>query len=452
MKRKKELFISVLLSLALLFGAAGVPSFAAASYSDTAGHWAQDSITRWSSYGIVEGQDGKFMPDAPMTRGQFAKVIAGMLGLTEEDSNPFSDVSADAWYAPYILRCYHAGIMLGSNGSARPNDTISRQEAMVMICRALSIPEGDTAALAGYSDASSVASWAAGYVAALLNAGIVKGISETKIGPKDNVTRAAVMTIFDRAVSGYYDAPGTYQMPMGSGIIIVASGDVVLFGATSSDILITPAADGKTVTLRNARAGTVTVQSAAVKVDTSSSAVTAVIKPEQSDASSGTASGTGTTGGRKSTLVSYSGPSSNAPEGDSTHNHTWDEGVVTAEADCTTTGVMSYTCFFCGLVWNETIPMKPHSFGRTISCTDELVCDVCGLVKPAGSHQWDAGEVTKKATCKSSGIIVYTCEVCGTTQQDSIPKLAHTWDSGVYNPGTGLTDYTCTVCGETKSE
>ena len=76
-----------------------------------------------------------------------AAVIARLLGLTETAPNTFTDVEADAWYAQAILQCAAAGIIQGSNGMANPNGTLTRQEAAVMLGRALGIQpdEGDVA-------------------------------------------------------------------------------------------------------------------------------------------------------------------------------------------------------------------------------------------------------------------------------------------------------------------
>ena len=183
MQRGRRL-LSLLLTLALTVSLFAVPVMADDSYSDTHGHWAESSIERWSEYNIVSGSDGAFMPDASMTRGQLAKVLANMLGLTETAANnPFSDVSDTAWYAPYMLRCYAAGIMLGANGKGNPDAPVSRQEAMTMIARALNIEPLDTSTLDGYKDANGVADWAAGYVAALTSAGIVGGVGDSILAP-----------------------------------------------------------------------------------------------------------------------------------------------------------------------------------------------------------------------------------------------------------------------------
>ena len=236
------------------------------SYSDTAGHWAEASIDRWSEYGIVEGNDGKFEPDTSITRGQMATILSNALGLSKTDKNPFTDVDNDAWYAPYVLRCYAAGIMQGDNGKANPDATITRQEAIVMLVRALGIEPIEN------PDMADIGDWAAPYVAAMISKGIVNGVSDTQLAPISSMTRASVITVLDRAVVQYINAPGSYELNSQEGIVLVASGDVTLTGTTSANILITQAATDKKVTFDNAKVtGNVTVTAENAKVENNNS-------------------------------------------------------------------------------------------------------------------------------------------------------------------------------------
>lgn len=270
---KKTKLLSLLLSCSMI--AASLPLVASAereSYSDTAGHWAEASIDRWSEYGIVEGNDGRFEPDASITRGQMATILSNALGLSKTDKNPFTDVDSNAWYTPYVLRCYTAGIMQGDNGKANPDATITRQEAMVMLVRALGIEPIENPDLSAYSDMADIGDWAAPYVAAMILKGIVNGVSDTQLAPISSMTRASVMTVLDRAVVQYINAPGSYELNSQEGIVLVASGDVTLTGTTSANILITQAATDKKVTFDNAKVtGNVTVTAENAKVENNNS-------------------------------------------------------------------------------------------------------------------------------------------------------------------------------------
>ena len=73
--RKGKTLAAALLCAAALTGAAS------AAYTDTAGHWAEGAIDRWSGeYGILRGyEDGSFGPGASITRGQMAKILYHLL-------------------------------------------------------------------------------------------------------------------------------------------------------------------------------------------------------------------------------------------------------------------------------------------------------------------------------------------------------------------------------------
>ena len=262
MKRTTSKILSLTLSLALTCGLFAPQALAAESgFNDTAGHWAEAAIDRWSGYGIVQGYDGHFDPDGTLTRAQMAAVLSNALGLTQAAENPFADVEAGAWYTPYVLRCYAAGVMEGSGANANPDAQITRQETMVMLCRALGIAPAEQPDLSAFADGSEVASWAVPCVSALTAAGIVGGVGNGQLAPMGDMTRASLMTVLDRAIIQYINTPGTYELAGEGGLILVASGDVTLTGKTAANILVTPAAQGKTLTFDKAEVtGAVTVQ------------------------------------------------------------------------------------------------------------------------------------------------------------------------------------------------
>ncbi len=239
MKRMTKKALPLVLSASMLCGMY-TPTVMAAEYSDTKGHWAEKAIERWGGYGIVGGYgDGLFKPDGTITRAEMAVVLSKTLGLTETKGNPFNDVKDNDWFATHILRCYAAGILSGSDGMANPNAQITRQEAMSMLARALEIAPADVSKLAGYPDNGSVASWAAPHVAALVSGGIVGGMDDGTLAPAGAMSRAALMTVLNRAVVQYIQADGTYELTDADGIILVAAKNVTLTGETDADILVT---------------------------------------------------------------------------------------------------------------------------------------------------------------------------------------------------------------------
>ena len=230
--------------IALLLVAALLPmSVLAASYTDTYGHWAESSIERWSDAGVVQGTGDAFAPDSDLTCAQLATILAKLLKLPAAKDAGFSDNKADAWYYDAINRCAAAGILNGyADGTVRPNETISRARAMVMLARALGIETAGTSVLNGYADAANVPDWARGYVAALLRAGIVSGVSGSRLAALANITRAQFVTILDRAIAIYADEDGaTVKADDVDGIIVVVAEDVQIKDAPAGTKVVAAA-------------------------------------------------------------------------------------------------------------------------------------------------------------------------------------------------------------------
>ena len=200
MKRKLlSIFLAFAMSVSLLtVGASAVEP----TYGDIAGHWAEASIDRWSGHGIIQGNNGKFNPNGQLTCAHFAAILARLLKLPAAKDAGFSDNKADAWYYDAINRCAAAGILNGNgDGTVTPEAPITRERAMVMLARALGIEPIRKPDLTKYTDAAKVAPYAQGMVAAMIEAGIVGGVTADELAPQDNINRASTVTILDRAIS-----------------------------------------------------------------------------------------------------------------------------------------------------------------------------------------------------------------------------------------------------------
>lgn len=68
------------------------------TYSDTAGHWAESAIERWSEYGVLQGSGGRFRPNDPITRAEIAAVLDRVMKYQATDGAAFTDVDPAAWY------------------------------------------------------------------------------------------------------------------------------------------------------------------------------------------------------------------------------------------------------------------------------------------------------------------------------------------------------------------
>lgn len=219
------------------------------TYGDTAGHWAESSIERWSAYGIIQGSNGQFDPNGQLTCAQLATILAKLLKLPAAKDAGFTDNTADAWYYDAINRCAAAGILNGNgDGTVTPEAPITRERAMVMLARALGIEPIRKPDLTKYTDAAQVSAYAQGYVAALIEAGIVGGVTADTLAPQDNINRASTVTILDRAISTYADKAGATVKADGKGLVLVVAENVKITGAPEgTKIVVADGATGLTV-------------------------------------------------------------------------------------------------------------------------------------------------------------------------------------------------------------
>jgi hypothetical protein len=259
--------------LAVVFVVSLLPTVALAAdqYDDVSGHWAESSIERFSGYGVVQGSDGSFNPNNSITRAELATIMVNLLQLPAAESAGFTDVPAGAWYEDAVNSCYAAGVIKGyGDGTFGPNDKITRQDSMIMLCRALGIQEVENPDLSGYEDAASVSNYAKGYVAALINAGIVQGTTATSsaqalaatVEGKSNVQRAAIVTMLDRGIRIYANEDGTYDVESdddATGVVLVVGNKITISGDVG-DITISQGAENAEIVIENATvSGAITV-------------------------------------------------------------------------------------------------------------------------------------------------------------------------------------------------
>ena len=114
------------------------------AYQDVASsYWANTAISTMTGLGILQGRDSAtFDPNAPITRAEFAAICARFDTGKSSGTQTFSDIKGH-WAQSYIERAAELGWVKGfEDGTFRPNDCITRAQAMTMINRVLNrIPE-----------------------------------------------------------------------------------------------------------------------------------------------------------------------------------------------------------------------------------------------------------------------------------------------------------------------
>lgn len=180
-----------------------------ASFTDVEAHWAEEAVNDLSSRMVYqdEGID-TFSPDQEISRAEFAALMVRGLGIRPEtEAAPFSDVSPSDRYSSAINSAFSYKLISGfEDGTFRPKNKITREEAMVVVSKMMVItnlkaklPVGDAdSILQPYTDAEEISNWARNSIADSILAGIVSGRSSSEIAPQTYVTRAEVASIVQR--------------------------------------------------------------------------------------------------------------------------------------------------------------------------------------------------------------------------------------------------------------
>ena len=198
----KKKVIKKVISMALAAIMTFVPTQVFAVSNDIKGHWAESAITYWQDNGLISGyEDGTFKPDKSITRAEFAVMLNKALGFVDKGNVSFSDVKAGDWYYDAVAIAVEAGYCSGyEDGTFKPNETITRAEAAVMIALAKNLVKNETV-ITKFTDITNIPLWAKDYVGAVVNAGFMSGRPNGTFDATNTITRAEAVSSLDRAMS-----------------------------------------------------------------------------------------------------------------------------------------------------------------------------------------------------------------------------------------------------------
>ncbi|WP_338553394.1 Ig-like domain-containing protein [Paenibacillus sp. KS-LC4] len=195
------------------FRSKSIGAFALVSNSvslvDISSHWAGPTAQSLANKNIVAARTGnQFVPDRPITRGEFATYIAKGLGLpgNQAAAAKYSDVNIGSELAAYIGAASEAGIVLGyTDGTFKADKYIQRQEMSAMMTRAASaagatiqLPSSASTYLQPFTDRNSISSWARTDAAKAIYTGIIGGKTTKTFSPLTNATRAEAVVMIKR--------------------------------------------------------------------------------------------------------------------------------------------------------------------------------------------------------------------------------------------------------------
>ena len=161
----------------------------------TSGSWYYDGVKYVCDNGLMNGTSAnEFNPNANTTRSMIVTILARMEGVNTS--------GGATWYAAGREWAMGAGISDGTNMTGK----ITREQLAAMLYRYAKLKGYDVSAsadISGYTDASSVSSWATDAMRWAVSAGLINGRTATTLAPQGNATRAEVASILMRFMQKY---------------------------------------------------------------------------------------------------------------------------------------------------------------------------------------------------------------------------------------------------------
>src|SRR5919202_4539355 len=150
------------------------------SFSDISqSYWARGFIMELAQRGILTGfPDGKFHPEKPVTRGEFAALLASVFKKSKvRNAISFQDISTNYWASEGIREAYEMGFLGAVSGSQfKPYESLTRLQVLTALAKGLNYTSSSSSieqVLRVYSDAAAIPAEARSLVAAATERGIV---------------------------------------------------------------------------------------------------------------------------------------------------------------------------------------------------------------------------------------------------------------------------------------
>ncbi|MBO3461818.1 DUF1565 domain-containing protein [Aetokthonos hydrillicola Thurmond2011] len=183
------------------------------SFSDMVGHWAKPFVGALLSSALMNGfPNGIFAPEAPVTRAQYAALVAKIfqLPICKRIQN-FTDIKPNFWATSAINRAVGMGFLDGfPDGTFRPTQNLTRVEVFLSMVNGLKLSGGnpnalnrycDSEALWLFADRTQIPSYATNAVAAATQKMLIVNYPRKELlEPLRNITRAEVAALIYQAL------------------------------------------------------------------------------------------------------------------------------------------------------------------------------------------------------------------------------------------------------------
>lgn len=265
MKKITKSLIAILLTAAMLLSMAciSVGALTAADMSDySEEHWAAEALTWAVDNGLIKGyHDGTIRADEYLTRAEMATVINRLFGASIlADIKKFKDVNTGDWFYEEIAKAVNMGTFEGSDEiHMRPDDNIVREEAFVVIARALVLEGADISALEKFGDFGNVSSWADNLLAELaireyVNGSPVKDSEKNNIYPRECITRAEFAQLLYNIFDNIMDDATIKNAKIEGNLLVNCASDLTMKDVTiDGDLIIADSVGFKSINLTNVK-------------------------------------------------------------------------------------------------------------------------------------------------------------------------------------------------------
>ena len=165
-------------------------------------YWAYSQIQDFVKKGYIEGYgDNTFRPQGPIKRNEFVKIFNKVFGLTNKSGIVFDDTK-DNWAKDEIDIAVTNGVAQGIGANKfEPEEYITREAAVKMLANYMKIEDKNHDKIKKFSDYNEISDWAKDAFEGNLENGYIQGTDEGKLAPKNNITRAEVVTLLGRVTN-----------------------------------------------------------------------------------------------------------------------------------------------------------------------------------------------------------------------------------------------------------
>lgn len=213
MKRRNLRLTALLLACAVLLGSVAMAAPEDWEYEFPT-NWSHDAMVFAVENGILRGdQNHNLNAEQPITRAELAAVLTRLLAATERaDIAAYADVAETAWYHDELAAAVGAGLLNGiSPTKMDPDAQITREQTVTVLCRAFGIVTEQANACDAFSDGASISNYARPYVSAMLENDLVHGYRDGSFCPQQSITRAEVAQLLYNYIDAIVDDPA--QLP-----------------------------------------------------------------------------------------------------------------------------------------------------------------------------------------------------------------------------------------------